>query len=266
MEYASRFPAAMAALGASEPHRRHHRQQIRTLVYVNLDYSNGGILRNVSEDGVAVQALVPLHEGQKVNLRFELPEPRVRIEATGQAAWIDPLGLTGVQFAGLAEPNRRQLKEWLFNQLLASVERDRASGIFSPQDARELSFSSQPRRAIRLGAPVVCLRGKPQPAKLQFPWCPFSISPGSFSALVDGLILLCAALFFSLTSLGMTRVLPSWPLAVALVSGVTGVFVALYWFLFSFWSGVTPGQRLAKLARAGKNRVSAAEDDRPQFR
>jgi hypothetical protein len=270
MEHASRFPApAMAALGASEPHRRHHRQPIRTLVYVNLDHSNGGILRNVSEHGVAIQTLLPLRGGQKVDLRFELPEPRIRIEATGQAAWTDSLGLTGVQFGTLAERNRCQLKEWLFTQLLASAQRDCASGMLSPPDAGELLFSRRARPAIRLAAPAArfrdSVRGKPQPARLRFPWCPFAISPGSFSGLVDGLILLCAALLFSGTSLAMTRVLPSWPLAVALVSGVTGVFVALYWFLFSFWSGVTPGQRLARIAMAGKNE-SAAKDDQPQFR
>jgi len=271
MEYACPAPVpATATLGASLSHRRHYRQQIRRLVYVNLDHANGGILRNVGEYGVAIQTLAPLREGQRVHLRFELPEPRVRIETTGQATWTDPLGLTGVQFAGLAESNQRQIKEWLFTQLLASAERDRASGMFSPQDASELLFSSRARPAIRLTAPTVRLRdnsrGKSQPARLRFPWCPFSISPGAFSGLVDGLILLCAALIFSVMSLAMTRVLPSWPLAVALVSGVTGVFVAAYWFLFSFWSGVTPGQRLAQFARAGKNKASVVEDDRPQFR
>jgi hypothetical protein len=269
MEYARPAPApTTAAPGASAPHRRHYRQQIRTLVYVNLDQANGGILRNVSEHGVAIQTLAPLREGQKVHLRFELPEPKVRIEATGRAAWTDSLGLTGVQFAALAGRNGRQLKEWLFTQLLAAAQRDCASGMFSPQDAGELLFSSRARPAIRLATPAARLRDSSlgRPARLRFPWCPFSISPRSFSGLVDGLILLCAALLFSVTSLAMTHVLPSWPLAVALVAGVTGVFVALYWFLFSFWSGVTPGQRLAQFAGAEKNKASGAEDDRPQFR
>lgn len=270
MEYAHPAPATTVPLGVSAPHRRHYRHQIRTLVYVNLDQANGGILRNVSEHGVAIQTLAPLRAGQKVHLRFELPEPKVRIEATGQAAWTDSLGLTGVRFAALAGRDGRQLKEWLFTQLLAAAQRDCASGMFSPQDAGELLFSSRARPAIRLAAPVARLLdsslGKPQPARLRFPWCPFSISPKSFAGMVDGLILLCAALLFSVTSLAMTHVLPSWPLAVALVAGVTGVFVAVYWFLFSFWSGVTPGQRLAQFAGAEKNKASGAEDDRPQFR
>jgi hypothetical protein len=267
MEYAGPAPApAPASLGVCASHRRHYRQQIRTLVYVNLDHANGGILRNVSEHGVAIQTLTPLREGQKVGLRFELPDPRVRIEATGHAAWTDSLGLTGVQFAGLADRSQRQLNEWLFTQLLAAAQRDSASGMLSTQDAGELLFSSRARPTIRLAEPPMHFRGRSQPARLQFPWCPFSISPARFSGLVDGLILLCAALLFSVTSLAMTHVLPSWPLAVALIAGVTGVFVALYWFLFSFWSGVTPGQRLARLAGAGKKRPPTVEDDRPQFR
>ena len=170
-----------------------------------------------------------------------------------------------MQFAGLAERPRLQIKEWLFTQLLASLERDRASGLFSPKDARELSFSSKPRAAIRLAPPTGRFRG-PKSAALEFPWCPFPVSPETFSGLVDGLILFSAALLFSVTSLAITQVLPSWPLAVALVSGVTGVFIALYWFLFSFWSGITPGQRLAKIAGAENTRAPAVVDDRPQFR
>jgi len=39
--------------------RRHYRHQIRCLAYLNLDQSNGGIIRNLGEAGITVQAVAP---------------------------------------------------------------------------------------------------------------------------------------------------------------------------------------------------------------
>jgi hypothetical protein len=40
--------------------RRHYSRQITALNYINLDEGNGGILLNVSEDGLAFTAAEPL--------------------------------------------------------------------------------------------------------------------------------------------------------------------------------------------------------------
>jgi hypothetical protein len=256
--------------------RRHYRQKIRTLVHVNLDAANGAILRDLSEFGIAMQTVAPLAPNQQVHLRFELPAPRVRIEAAGRIAWTDSWGQAGVQFLNLPQPSERLLKEWIFTQILSSaylfspcesvaVQGNRAEG------ATELLFSAAPRPAIqlepRLASPIALPDTEARPRSLQPRWCPVPISLSALSKLVDGLILLCAVLLFAVMAMAMTNILPPWPVTLALAIGVTAVFVALYWFLFVFWIGSTPGQHLARMACVESgNGVYGEQEDQARFR
>src|SRR5271167_4693540 len=110
-----------AGLAPPPNQRRPYRQKIRTLTHVNLDTANGAILRDLSEFGIAIQTVTPLAPNQQVHLRFELPAPRVRIEAAGRIAWTDSWGQAGVQFLNLQQRSERLLKQWIFTQILSSV-------------------------------------------------------------------------------------------------------------------------------------------------
>ena len=46
--------------------RSHYRHELRTLTYVILDEANGGVIRNLNHDGVAVQAVGALRVQQRV--------------------------------------------------------------------------------------------------------------------------------------------------------------------------------------------------------
>ena len=123
--------------------------------------------------------------------------------------------------------------------------------------AAGLLFSFTSRPAIRL-----------QPAKsrrhLQLLW--FRVPLVRFARLVDGLALFCAVLLFNVMALTLTDTLPTWPIAAALVLSVTAVFAGLYWFVFSWWFGITPGHRLAELAsheRVGRKKRAELS---PRFR
>lgn len=256
--------------------RRHYRHKIRSLAYVNLDSTNGGVLRDLSEFGIAVQATAPLHPDHQVHLRFALANPHLRIEATGRVAWTDSLGQAGIEFRDLPQRSRRLLKEWLFTQILAEAY------LFSPCDsisdhrgrvegAAGLLFSVAPRPAIRLEPQLTHSlqprNGEAQPGRLRLLWCPVSVSPRGLSRLLDSLILLCAVLLFAVMSLTISNILPSWPVALALAGIVTAVFVALYWFLFVVWIKTTPGRHLAQLAFSGSaDRMHYKEEDRTRFR
>src|SRR5271169_4807371 len=96
-------PVALSPLGR----RRHYRHHIRTLAYVNLDNGNGGIIRDLGDSGLAIQAVAPLLLNQQVFLRFELANPRVRVETTGRVAWVDPMGQAGVEFLTLSQRSAR---------------------------------------------------------------------------------------------------------------------------------------------------------------
>jgi len=196
---------------------------------------------------MAARVVAPLRPDQPVHLRVDLPDPRLHFEAEGRVAWADSTGQTGIELVEFSPRFRRLLKEWLFTQLLADAQR------LQGNTAAELLFSETSRPAIRLAQ-----RPVPLQRPLRLLWMPVSAS--GFARLVDGLALLCAVLLFSVLSLALTDVLPSWPIAAALLFGVSSIFVMLYGFLFSVWFGTTPGTRLAELAGRATRRVLKRED------
>jgi hypothetical protein len=106
--------------------RTHYRHELRTLTYVTLDDANGGIIRNLNHQGVAVQAVAPLREQQRVRLRFELRFPRLRVETYGQVSWASSSGQCGIRFVDLPARTSHQIDEWIFSNLLDAVARDAA--------------------------------------------------------------------------------------------------------------------------------------------
>src|SRR5580692_402135 len=61
--------------------RAHPRQRIRSLAYVHLGESNGGIVLSISEAGIAVQAAEALDAGESpLAMRIEIPRSRKRRE------------------------------------------------------------------------------------------------------------------------------------------------------------------------------------------
>jgi|HubBroStandDraft_6_1064221.scaffolds.fasta_scaffold07619_6 hypothetical protein len=264
-------PAESSAVIPEPGHQRgHYRLKLQTLSYVNLDHANGGIIRDLTPTGMAVQAVAPLRADQSVHIRFELLGPRLKIEASGRVAWADSMGQAGIEFLNLSRRSARLLKDWLFTQLLASSQQAaRADSVFKrdiSQGAPSLLFSAAPRPAIALRPNEIKLQSAvfaDESQLLQIPWCPFPIASSVFSRSVDGLILVSAVLLFSLVSLAMTQLLPAWPIAFALVLGAATLFSAAYWMLFTFWMGTTPGARLAKLAEMQGH---SEEEERPRFR
>src|SRR5216683_2429639 len=150
----SRHPAAAshaAATGlACRRQRRNYRHQIQSLAYLNLDQSNGGIIRNLGDSGIAVQAVAPVRADQQVFLRFDLANPRVRVEGTGRVAWADSMGQAGIEFLSLSQRSRRGLKEWVFIQLLSSAQAAADMHFLCSGDTDGLLFSTAPRPAIRV--------------------------------------------------------------------------------------------------------------------
>ena len=240
---------------------------------MNLDQTNGGVIRNLGDTGLALQAVAPLYVNQQVFLRFELANPRARIEATGRVAWADPVGKAGVEFLLLSPRSRRLLKEWILIQLLAAAQNSAGDAAFfqnhNGQQATELSFSSAARPAIRLEPETAGVRRSEgygnQPGALH-PWFPFAIPAPVLSRLVDGLVLLSAVLLFALICIAMVGMVPAWPVALVMGLGVAVVFAALYRFLFLFWMGGTPGDWLAGTNGNAFERNEMPADDRPRFR
>jgi hypothetical protein len=266
----SRHPAAAshaAATGlAPWRRRRHYRHQIQTLAYLNLDRSNGGIIRNLGDSGIAVQSVAPLSPNQQVFLRFELTQPKVRVEGTGRVAWADPMGQAGIEFLSLAQRSRRGLKEWIFLQLLRTAQATAESSLVADGEAAELLFSARARPAIPFADDSRARDRDGNAAPLYLPWFPFAISAQALANLVDSLILLSALLLFAVICIAMIGTVPSWPIALTLGLGASTLFAILYRILFRFWIGGTPGAYLAGLTNEALNGVYPEAEERPRFR
>ena len=218
--------------------RASYRQKLRSLAYVRLDSNNDGVLRDVSPSGIAVQVLSTLRQDQKVHLRLDLANPRLRFDAEARVAWSDSAGQAGLEFVDVPTGSRRLLKEWMFTQILADAH------LIVGDDTGQLLFSSPARPAIRFESKV-------RPAdRRSIRLLGFDVSALKFSRFVDALALLCAVLLFSVLALVLTDILPSWFFIVAFVLGIAAAFATLYWLIFAVWFGITPGSRLAELANA----------------
>ena len=248
--------------GVGPRRRQHPRYTLRSLAYVKLDQGNGGIVRDLTETGIAIQAVAPMQLGQEVNLRFDLLSPRVRVETRGRVAWADANGQSGIEFDILPPRMRRAIRDWLFLQMLSSAAISGRDTMFAMPDP-QLMLSPEPPR------PVITFENL-APDSYRAPadgphvhWGFLTLSLSSFSACLDSLVLVCAVLLFSVSSLAVMGSLPAWPLSAALLITSSTIFVAVYSLLFSdFLCGATPGKRLAMLA-AGR---SGDEEPSQRFR
>jgi len=87
----------------------------RRLVTVNLDNTDAGLMVDLSEKGMAVQALARIKPGANTSLQFELPDTANRIEARGTVVWVDAAsGRAGIRFESLSEAAAGYLRKWLW--------------------------------------------------------------------------------------------------------------------------------------------------------
>jgi hypothetical protein len=262
------FPARQA--------RTHYRHELRTLTYVTLDEANGGIIRNLTNEGVAMQAVAPLRQHQRVRLRFELKFPRLRVETYGQVCWVSSSGQCGIRFVDLPARTGYQINEWIFSNLLDAIARETAHprsifgasvvSIVREENVRDendgLTLSPRPRPVIRLAQgftrrdEVQILQRHDEEGHAdialqthaQVSWLSQPLSGRTLAWLVDSLVVIAALLLFALIFLSMARELPPWPLAVGTASAAAVFVAAAYWAVFAVFGGPSLGARLAQAA------------------
>src|SRR5580692_5148782 len=95
--------------------RTHPRQRIRSLAYVHLGEGNGGIVLNISEGGIGVQAAEALDDGEGViAMRIEIPHSRKRLEVRGEIVWVgESHKEAGLRFVDLQEDALRRIRSWM---------------------------------------------------------------------------------------------------------------------------------------------------------
>jgi hypothetical protein len=242
----------------TQARRAHARHELRTLTYACLDQANGGIVRDISHEGVGLQVVAAVRPHQQLRVRFELGHPRVRVETRGEVSWATRSGQCGVRFIDLSPKAARQINEWIFGNLLEETSRqsEREGSLFALDlagatdglAADGLMVSAAPVSAIRLPA-----RPDPlQPATLQslasteLDWLSQALSGRGLIWTINALVIVAALLLFAVVFLSITGELPRWPLATA--SAATIFVGGLYWGFFRLFGKSSPGERLARLA------------------
>jgi hypothetical protein len=126
--------------------RKRSRRRPPSLVYVELASQNGGMMRDLSEEGFAVRVMMPLRVGDKTTFSFSLNE-FIHIVGEGAILWVEDKGrVAGVKFTQISSTARAQIHGWL-NGSADRVPQKRTAIPEAPtlEQLREELRSSPPR-------------------------------------------------------------------------------------------------------------------------
>jgi hypothetical protein len=91
--------------------RRSPRIKLDQLAYLNIEPDNGGIVLNVSEEGLCFRSMGPVQSDGQFHL--SLQEPNRKIDIGGELVWTDDLKKSGgVRFNTLTKEARDRISDW----------------------------------------------------------------------------------------------------------------------------------------------------------
>src|SRR5579864_2939352 len=94
--------------------RAHTRRKLSPMAYVELGQDNGGILLNLGEGGFAVQSALAFRSTEFSELRFQVPQFRGWLSASGRIVWMSQnKTMAGIEFVRLPEVSRREIRKWV---------------------------------------------------------------------------------------------------------------------------------------------------------
>jgi hypothetical protein len=258
-----------AAVSPARQTRARHRHELRTLTYVTVDQANGGIIRDINHKGIGMQVVGAVRPQQLLSLRFELRQPRVRVQSRGEVTWATHSGQCGIRFLDLSPAVARQINEWIFGNLLEEASRHtEQDSIFvrsasapslpgypaqqacEPDDG--LMVSAAPVAVIQLPVssdaviPTQARAHSIKTAPVDFDWLFQPLTGRRLIWTINTLVVVAALLLFALVFLSITGESPRWPVATA--GGAAICVAALYWGFFRILGGASPGTRLARMA------------------
>jgi protein TonB len=95
--------------------RRHVRHVVSPRLYVAMNgASSGGILHDLSDDGMALDLVGPRLTEERVLLDFDMSETGEHFEGTGKVVWKSEADdRVGLQFVDLPDASRNKVRNWL---------------------------------------------------------------------------------------------------------------------------------------------------------
>jgi putative methionine-R-sulfoxide reductase with GAF domain len=122
--------------------RRGVRLVVHSPAYTSLGGSSPDKARDLSEivdvgeGGMSIQTSSPLEVGRDLDLCLDLSETRTRIDTSGSVVWSNGAGRAGIRFQKLTGHLLRQLREWLFVNVLTAFDHTRGGASAAEDDAR----------------------------------------------------------------------------------------------------------------------------------
>ena len=114
MSTSPRLAPAESPAGRPDRRRAARRSVVdELLVPVSLAGDNGGLVLDVSEAGLSVQAVGRLQSGTVTELRFHLPDTNARIHARGEVRWAEESGRAGIRILAFDEGSSNQIRMWM---------------------------------------------------------------------------------------------------------------------------------------------------------
>jgi len=261
--------------------RAQHRHELRSLTYVILDRSNGGVVRDLTSEGMGLQVMTAVPPGQTMQVRLELRNPRLHVETRGEVVWSTFSGLCGMRFLDVPPGMTQQIQGWIFGDMLegASMHIQRSESMFSdtkswPEVASQspaqdesddgLMVSETPLRVIELPAPqelgpTLIHREVSEETPERLPrleWLSEGLSARGLAWAVNLLMVLAGLLLFAVVFLAFVGQAPPWPVSVFL--GIAGAVTLLYWGFFKLLGGSSLGTRLARMMGDSEDEEAAS--------
>lgn len=120
-----------------EKDRRHHtRQRVHSLSYIKIGDGNGGIVLNISEGGISVQAAAVLDDSESVPLWLEIPKVRERVKVTGEIVWLSSTRKeAGLRFVDLPESALREIRKWMAREAAPEKFEEETEPVNEEQEA-----------------------------------------------------------------------------------------------------------------------------------
>jgi outer membrane biosynthesis protein TonB/c-di-GMP-binding flagellar brake protein YcgR len=105
--------------------RQSPRHPVRPTEYIEIGDSNGGIILDISEGGMAVASAQALVGNQTLLFRFQLPRTNETIETSGEINWIgETKKRAGVRFVDLPLAARKQIQKWIDSEVSGHTNDD----------------------------------------------------------------------------------------------------------------------------------------------
>jgi len=103
------------------------RTKLERLAYIHIEPDNGGIVLNVSGDGLAFHSMNAVERNAPV--RFSLQEQNRRIDVCGELVWTDDVQkIGGLRFTTLTAEARAQVRDWMARPEISDDERGSTLG------------------------------------------------------------------------------------------------------------------------------------------